>query len=169
MFKKSVIIFLLPLYLLTSLGSLTPYWTILHQASYRLRVRRGEFKKLTTFSFTAQEYETLEWERRGEEFEYGGKMYDVASIEKTAEGYTIKCKHDQTESLIRRLLEGRKNKQKNSNSKKRPTLKYTSEFINGSAIIKPNILSSLKRQYIGLHQFYKTISQDIESPPPELG
>lgn len=169
MFKKSVIIFLLPLYILTSLGSLAPYWTMLHQSTYRLRVRRGEFEKLTTFKFTKQEYDQLEWERKGEEFEYGGKMYDVASIEKTDEGYTVKCKYDQAESLIRKLMEGQKDKQKNSDSKKRPSLKYTSQFIDGSAGIRPAILSSLKRQYAGLHLLYQNIFQDIESPPPELG
>lgn len=154
--------------MLTSLGSLTPYWTILHQATYRLRVRRGEFDKLTTFHFTDKEYDDLEWERKGEEFELDGKMYDIASVEKTETGYTVKCKHDEAETLVKKLLNSKKDKRKSSSSKKRPNLKYTSKYIDGQEAFSALILTKLQRQFLGLEPFYKNIFQDIESPPPEL-
>lgn len=154
--------------MLTSLGSLTPYWTILHQATYRLRVRRGDFDKLTTFHFTEKEYQELDWERKGEEFELDGNMYDIASVEKTETGYTVQCKHDKAETLVKKLLNSKKEKRKRSPTKKRPTLKYISKYIDGQEAFSALVLTKLQRQFLGLEPFYKNLFQDIESPPPEL-
>jgi hypothetical protein len=153
------------------LGTLVPYWTMLHRSSFRLRVRSGEFEDLTTFHLSNKEYENLNWTEKHREFMKEGKMYDIKSIEETDSGYTLLCKYDKAESLVAKLLSNQKEKDKapdHSSSKKRvksdPSQKYFPTKALTAAILRFGLKPiKFENQISKLTKIYF----DIESPPPE--
>src|SRR5579871_5960796 len=76
------------------------YFSFFHKASFQQIIKTSDHDELTVLHLTSKEFSALEWEDQGKEFEYQGKMYDVAKVETTPTGYLIHCENDVLEDLF---------------------------------------------------------------------
>ncbi len=98
---RSFLIFALLLaFTIGMIGIFSPYFTFLHRQSFQLKVKQEKTDDTRVFTFSEEKFQKINWEERNVEFEFNGKMYDVASIEFKEGVYSITCENDFIEDMI---------------------------------------------------------------------
>ncbi|MCB0490121.1 MAG: hypothetical protein R2820_03895 [Cyclobacteriaceae bacterium] len=171
MFRRLLIFVTLTVYGMASVGLLGTSWTLFHKTSFQYLVKEGAFSNLTTFTFTSEQFETLQWMEEGREFKLDGKMFDVSEIERVGDNYLVKCKHDVIESVVRDFFDDEqgdvgdhgKPKKKDGQNKNR-----VSKFFPGQkTAYEPEFLLFQPLTYSQLSEYSTTTLREVESPPPE--
>ncbi len=139
------------------------------KSSVNRELKNDEQENLLSFRFTQTEYNELNWLEKGKEFRMNGKMYDIASIQKTQNFITVFCAYDTQETRVRQVFA---NLLSGASSKSLPLRqlvkiigqKYFSSALTG--IFENTAIKKIKfKPYL-----YSLITGLIkpESPPPEL-
>ena len=124
---------------------------------------------LEKFIFSLKEKnEKVEWEESRREFRYKDKMYDVVKIEIHKDSVVYFCLHDGDEEtllsnfdkLVKNSL-GNNSKSKNNGVKE--LSKYNFNHINEIYLSVKNINFYPLRPH-----FYRSITIEIQSPPPKI-
>lgn len=171
LFRRLLIFVTLTVYGMASVGLLGTSWTLFHKSSFQYLVKKGAFSNLTMLTFTAEQFEDLQWTEEGREFTLEGKMYDVSEIEKVGENYVVNCKHDIIESVVRDFFDDEqgdvgdhgKPKKKNGQNKSR-----VAKFFPGQkTAYEPEFLLFQSISYSQVSEYSTTTLREVESPPPE--
>jgi len=142
--------------------------TLLHRASFQSRARTSEPTDLTVFTFSEEEFEGLNWTEKGREFMFDEKMFDIASIEKSDDGYVVYCKHDVVESLVVNAFSYlKKGSEKDLPIKKRSRKNFSIKHFAQNILITLPVISNQEIEQFGFTQKLIVFFDEVESPPPE--
>lgn len=148
-------------YLLVVLGVLSSYVVFYHRLSFQAVVASSSKEELKTLVLPTSEYEKLRWTEEGKEFEYRGKMYDVAKVEKKAANYVITCENDSMEDLFVNWLKS----VSKSKAKLIPQIQFSqpTEKLEFHAFIKTS-----EKNGQAPCNFYSSFLAEIVPPPPRV-
>ena len=148
-------------YLLVVLGFFSSYVALYHRFSFQASVMNSHESDLKTLSLSVAEYQKIEWTEEGKEFEYGGKMFDVAKVEQQGKNYLVTCENDALEDLFVNWMKSAGK----TKSKVIPQIQLSQPI--EEIEIKVSSSSSGK---IGpaLNDFYSFFLEEIIPPPPRV-
>jgi hypothetical protein len=148
-------------YLLVVTGVLSNFIAFYHRYSFQAQVIISQQEDLKILALSASEYKKINWIEDGKEFEYFGKMYDVAKMERQGSNYMISCENDSLEDLFLSLWKAAGK----SKSKMIPQIQISQPITEFK--IKSPINSSEK---IGSPAaiFYPSFLAEIIPPPPRV-
>jgi hypothetical protein len=152
---------LLP-YLISLVGMFSTYFAFFHRDSFQVEVRNSDENELKTLSFTPEEFESLVWTDGQKEFERGGKMFDVAKIERQGKNYVIYCENDFLEDVLIAFL-------KTSGGKSKSKGIAHVQFIEPIPDFKINSISANGHQTNDFQSdLYRFTLLEKSTPPPRL-
>ena len=153
------------LYLGGTLGLFTGYYTAYHRTSFQAQVTKSDKNELTKLFFTDLEYQAIYWTEEGSEFKWLGKMYDVAELTRTKDGYKIICENDSLEELLISFMDMAKGSKSSQGIKKgNPQPQY---FAAAHVVAQQVKAESGENTFPILVTLYSSIHPDILSPPPQ--
>lgn len=159
--QRFIVTLLMIPYLLVVLGVLSSYVALYHRFSFQAHVTNSQQADLNTMTLSVAEYQKIKWTEEGKEFEYGGKMYDVAKIARQGADYVITCENDSIEDLFVNWLKSAGK----SKSKTIPQIQLSQSI--GEIEIKAPINSVDKVRPV-LNNFYSSFRAEIIPPPPRV-
>lgn len=148
-------------YLLVVLGVLSNYIALYHRFSFQAKVASSPLEDLKTLTLSKSEFEKIIWIEEGKEFEYQGKMYDVATFEERGNNYVISCESDSLEDLFISLLKS----VGKSKSKMIPQIQF-SQPIAELEIKAP--ISTHEKTGSAVANLYSSFLTEIIPPPPRV-
>ena len=113
--------------------------------------------------FNEQEYSSIKWYDDRTEFEWQGRMYDVAGISKEKDGYSVLCKNDAMEEMLLSLIESVKGDRHQDTKKGNPQPQYLSPGFDIDTSLKWSAESLPLSKWQSL---YISVPLPISSPPP---
>jgi len=136
--------------------------------SVNRELKSGEPENLLSFRFTQAEYDGLNWLEKGKEFRLNGKMYDIASIQKTKNSVTVFCSYDTKETRVRQVFA---NLLSGSSTKGLP-LRQLVKIIGQKYLQKNFNLEFFRSPQLWVFKPYTfsviTFSPDLPKPPPDF-
>gem|GEM_PF-5359502 len=87
-------------YLTGSTGFFSSYFLDLH----RENIHREPPRQTEEIFFSTATFQRLAWTKRGQEFEWQGKMYDVTSLVRKGDGVVLSCFRDGAEEDLLAML-----------------------------------------------------------------
>jgi len=159
---RSVLLLLLIIpYTMSVVGVFSSYFTFYHRSAFQTHVSSLNNQDLHVLVVSVSEFENIEWIENEKEFEYNGKMYDVAKIEHQGDKYQIYCENDFLEDLLITLLKtGGKSK-----CKVNPSIQFIESLPDFQC---NNFEPESKEEKRVIHNFYYSIFQELITPPPRL-
>ena len=162
--KIRTIIFpaLLVPYLISMLGMFSSYFAFFHRTGFRTEVASSEVNDLQVLIFSKSEFEKIAWTEENEEFEQGGKMFDVGKIEQKENFYLVYCENDSFEDLFIDFLKATSGKTKSRMIAQVQFFAPLSEFncVNFSWLSgSPNDLVT---------ELYHSVPRELHTPPPRI-
>ena len=131
-------------------------------------------QKLSKLSFTAEQFDKIDWEEERKEFYFKDSLYDVVSIKSEGKNQVIYCLADENETKIYSEIQAISKVQKDEIPVKNTmisflnllNLKYTIPSI---LSFKNNLIFKNKKLFIeNLVSNYLSISISLFFPPPEV-
>lgn len=98
------------LYMVGTMGIFSSYYTLHHRTTVQSRVKSAGESALEVVILTEAEYQNIQWIDKETEFEWKGKLYDVASITRANGNVTIQCENDSLEEMLLSLVNPDKEK-----------------------------------------------------------
>lgn len=81
------------------------YFMLMHGAKADAAfVMQSKVASLQTISFTAKEYNALQWTDKNKEFSWHEQLYDIASVSKSGNNYVLKVYADKNETMWAKAL-----------------------------------------------------------------
>lgn len=120
------------------------------------------------FVFTKKAYGKLDWTRKGKEFRFKGRMYDVSSVKTDGGNVHIFCLFDKEETGLRQKLKDFFSSSSDKNMPLRQTVKvlsqkyFTADILSVSGLFNFRILM-LKPYLFSLRIF----ENELADPPPK--
>lgn len=148
-------------YLLVVLGVLSSYVALYHRFSFQSYVMTLDESDLKTLTVSVDEYQKIKWIEEGREFEHGGKMYDVAKVERQGANYLVTCENDSLEDLFVNWMKS----ESKSKSKAIPQIQLSQPIEEIEIKIPTNTLDKLEPL---LSNFYSSFLAEIIPPPPRV-
>jgi hypothetical protein len=74
------------------------YSIVMHDAKEDAAFAMKHHGTFSSIILTAKEYSKLSWTEKGKEFNYNGQLYDMVSVEKSGDSYTLKVYEDKNET-----------------------------------------------------------------------
>jgi hypothetical protein len=143
------------------MGMFTSYFAFFHRLNFQAQVKTEKIDRLKKLTFTETEFKNIKWEEVNKEFQYKGKMYDVASIELSKDGYIIHCENDFMDDLLVGFLKSSEQK----NKSKIPQLQLSEPV---SIIQLPPRTLSLSSKGVFYQLDYSSFPLDSIYPPPRF-
>lgn len=125
-----------------------------------LRMESNE-EFLDQFVFSKSEFQQLQFEDNGHEFELNGKMYDIVKIKKSKDTKIIYCISDEKESGIKDFA-------KKNNTQKEKRLKNTISkiYLSQPFLVFPGYPIRYKHYISRFGENIKSLSYEVLKPPP---
>lgn len=163
--KRIHALLLLIILLQIGAGGIFLLWQSLHQYNM-LHVQHH--KNLVFLHVEKQDFAILHWEKKGKEFIFEGKRYDVKNIAVEDGKYIIACVHDtKEEKIVRNLISQYSDNQ--ATNKKTATLKYPFfEYIYSLQNIATFIFTPENKQIIAENVAAYWFYDKVISPPPQV-
>ncbi len=76
------------------------YFNFYYRPAFQTQIATSKKEELKILTFDSKELAKINWVEVNKEFEFEGKMYDVAKIEKKGSGVLIYCDNDTLEDLF---------------------------------------------------------------------
>jgi len=150
---------LLP-YLISLIGMFSSYFAFFHRDHFQLAVVQEEESKLKSLSFTSEEFLALKWTDGQKEFEFEGRMFDVAQIKRQGTSYVIYCENDFLEDLLVDFLKTTGGKTKTKGIAQVQFVQPIPDFS-----VSPIAVSSRRKRPTDLNS-YHSLFPEISTPPP---
>lgn len=117
-------------------------------------------EQLTTITFKARDIHTINWLKKGKEFLFNERRYDVVKVEKTIDTHTYWCIADEEEDgLFASFTTKHKSEEKNI------TLLYPFYFVNKQPHVFFLSIISVISLTPALNQ-YHMVYREVHHPPP---
>ncbi len=159
-FRPFLSFLILVIFMFTMVGTFNSYFTFLNRQHFQAQVKQQRPEDLKRLIFSENEYRKIKWEDKDREFEFNGKMYDVASIQFKEGLYTITCENDLIEDLLIGFLK--------SDSKSKGKILQFQLSVPESAL-EIDLSSCFKTDTNSSYQFGEyLISLEGISPPPRF-
>jgi ABC-type lipoprotein release transport system permease subunit len=152
---------LLAVFAFSMIGVFTSYFSFLHRQSFQEEVKHHRKDELKSFSFSENDFKKIKWEEVNKEFEYHGKMYDVASIQFENDVYTVYCQSDLIDDMLIGFLKSSGQKSKS----KTPQLQLSQPVASLELKSFPKISTSTISFYA---ESIPSVSIEGVSPPPRI-
>ena len=136
-------------------------FAVFHRTDFQLSLKTASNNELKTLIFSTKEFNQVKWTVAEKEFEQDGKMYDVARIEKNGNAYLVYCKNDSLEDLLLNYFKtaGAKTKSK--------FILHGLFFEERTLLVCKEPHSILIRPFGYNHSFYRSIPEELTTPPPK--
>lgn len=158
-FRRTLLLLLIVPYILHMLGMFSSYVAFYHRSAFQMQVA-SKHEELKTLSLSITEFENIKWTEAKKEFEYFGKMYDVAKIEREGTKYLIYCENDSFEDLFINWLKSASK----SKSKMLPQIQFVEPIAEFDCAL-PRGAVTPKRISTNL---YLSFLREIIPPPPRV-
>jgi hypothetical protein len=135
------------------------------------QVKEENYSKnnLTRLTFSTEDFSNQPvWTKDGKEFCYKNEMYDVVKVVSDKDSISYYCIKDKDEknlltAFVSLLLNSLGNDKKNQNEYSKELSKY-----NIAVKFDPDIVQFINVIYPPIISFYKSLSRQIDYPPPKL-
>jgi hypothetical protein len=98
------------LYMLGTMGIFSSFYTLHHRTVFQSLVKSAHESGLEEVVVTEAEYRAIQWIEKDTEFEWKGKLYDVAAITRSNGNVIIQCENDSLEEMLLSLVNPDKEK-----------------------------------------------------------
>jgi hypothetical protein len=92
------------LYLVGTMGIFSTYYTVHHRTAFQAQVRQEQHPGTLELVFSESDFARIQWIEEQTEFEWNGKLYDVAAIKRVDGNIVIRCENDSLEELLLSLV-----------------------------------------------------------------
>lgn len=162
--KKHAFILLITL-LQIGAGGFFLLWQNLHQ--YKMHHVKHS-NNLVFLQLAKEDFQALHWEKKGKEFIWAGKRYDIEKISIENETYILACVHDTKEEKIVQYLETQYS-DNHATNKQTTTLKYPFfEYLFSSEKILTFIFTSENEQIMAENVAAYWFYDKPVYPPPQV-
>ncbi len=161
------------------------FWTVLSILPFaafhleRAQYHKGQFPALSAAhpgesvcTFTFDRFSEVTWETKGREFLFNGHLYDVLSLDMTADGVIIECVADVREDILvttyyRSLGPMGQTDGKTQNHEKPHKNPNTVTYFCGEIAIVQDPFKSTLSTIAAKDNFLSAVYREIVTPPPE--
>ncbi|HQQ97959.1 MAG TPA: hypothetical protein PLX35_11880 [Cyclobacteriaceae bacterium] len=98
------------LYMVGTMGIFSSYYTLHHRTAFQSWVKSVKKSGMEEVIVSEAEYQQIQWIEKDTEFEWKGKLYDVASIARGNGNVIIQCENDSFEEMLLSLINPEKEK-----------------------------------------------------------
>ncbi len=92
------------LYLVGTMGIFSSYYTLHHRTAFQTQVKQERHSGIEELIFSEADFARIQWMEDQKEFEWNGKLYDVASISRAGGQVVVRCENDSLEELLLSLV-----------------------------------------------------------------
>lgn len=154
---------------LTSMGLSLFYFPELGAIRQNMQLQLEKNNNHIELDFTKKAYVQLDWTRKGKEFRYRGRMYDVASVKTMDKKVLVSCLFDKEETGLRQKLKDFFTPSSNKNLPLRQAVKVLSQkYFNTTFFSFPG-LYNFRLLVCKPYLFsFCTFENSPDGPPPKV-